>query len=61
MLDRQAQLPPPAFLLGRHQGSGFAGAAQRLGMPVHTISAQARELEKALGHQFLKPAGAAWR
>ena len=57
MLDRHAQLPPPAFLLGLHQGSGFAGAAERLGIPFYTISAQARELEKALGHQLPKPAG----
>ena len=40
---------------------GCAGAAERLDMPVHTISAQARELGNALGHQLLKPAGAAWR
>lgn len=36
---------------------GFARAAERLGMAVQTISAQVRELEKALGHQLLKPAG----
>ena len=36
---------------------GFARAADRLGMAVQTISAQVRELEKALGHQLLKPAG----
>lgn len=36
---------------------GFARAAQRLGMAVQTISAQVRELERALGHQLLKPAG----
>lgn len=36
---------------------GFARAAQRLGMAVQTVSAQVRELEKALGHQLLKPAG----
>lgn len=36
---------------------GFARAAQRLDMAVQTISAQVRELEKALGHQLLKPAG----
>jgi len=31
--------------------------AEGLDMAVHTISAQVRELEKALGHQLLKPAG----
>ena len=36
---------------------GFARAARRLDMAVQTISAQVRELEKALGHQLLKPAG----
>lgn len=36
---------------------GFARAAERLGMAVQTVSAQVRELEKALGHQLLKPAG----
>jgi LysR family transcriptional activator of nhaA len=36
---------------------GFARAAKRLDMAVQTISAQVRELEKALGHQLLKPAG----
>jgi LysR family transcriptional activator of nhaA len=36
---------------------GFARAADRLGMAVQTISVQVRELEKALGHQLLKPAG----
>lgn len=36
---------------------GFARAAARLDMAVQTISAQVRELEKALGHQLLKPAG----
>ena len=36
---------------------GFARAADRLDMAVQTISAQVRELEKALGHQLLKPAG----
>jgi LysR family transcriptional activator of nhaA len=34
---------------------GFARAAERLGMAVQTVSAQVRELEKALGHQLLKP------
>ncbi len=36
---------------------GFARAAERLDMAVQTISAQVRELEKALGHQLLEPAG----
>jgi len=36
---------------------GFARAAERLGMALQTISTQVRELEKALGHQLLKPAG----
>ena len=36
---------------------GFARAAARLDMAVQTISAQVRELERALGHQLLKPAG----
>lgn len=36
---------------------GFARAAERLDMAVQTISAQVRELEKALGHQLLKPLG----
>ncbi|MEI7465184.1 MAG: LysR family transcriptional regulator [Burkholderiales bacterium] len=36
---------------------GFARAAARLDMAVQTISAQVRELEKALGYQLLKPAG----
>lgn len=36
---------------------GFARAAERLNMAVQTISAQVRELEKALGHQLLKPSG----
>ncbi len=36
---------------------GFSRAAERLDMAVQTISAQVRELEKALGHQLLKPAG----
>ncbi|MCU0924045.1 MAG: LysR family transcriptional regulator, partial [Burkholderiaceae bacterium] len=35
---------------------GFSRAAERLDMAVQTISAQVRELEKALGHQLLKPA-----
>lgn len=36
---------------------GFARAAERLEMAIQTISAQVRELEKALGHQLLRPAG----
>lgn len=36
---------------------GFARAAERLDMAVQTISAQVKELEKALGHQLLKPQG----
>ncbi len=36
---------------------GFTRAAERLDMAVQTISAQVRELEKALGYQLLKPAG----
>mgnify|MGYP000263999938 CR=1 FL=1 len=36
---------------------GFARAAARLDMAVQTISAQVRELERALGHQLLKPEG----
>jgi len=36
---------------------GFARAAERLDMAIQTISAQVRELERALGHQLLKPAG----
>lgn len=36
---------------------GIARAAERLDMAIQTISAQVRELEKALGHQLLKPAG----
>ncbi len=36
---------------------GFARAAERLDMAVQTISAQVRELEKALGHQLIKPMG----
>ena len=39
------------------KAGGFARAAERLDMAVQTISAQVRELEKALGHQLLKPAG----
>ena len=36
---------------------GFARAAERLDMAVQTVSAQVRELERALGHQLLRPAG----
>jgi LysR family transcriptional activator of nhaA len=36
---------------------GFTRAAERLDMAVQTISAQVRELEKALGRQLLKPLG----
>jgi LysR family transcriptional activator of nhaA len=36
---------------------GFTRAADRLSMAVQTISAQVRQLEKALGHPLLKPAG----
>jgi LysR family transcriptional activator of nhaA len=36
---------------------GFARASERLDLAVQTVSAQVRELEKALGHQLLKPAG----
>jgi len=36
---------------------GISRAAERLDMAVQTISAQVRELEKALGHQLLKPQG----
>ena len=36
---------------------GIARAANRLGMAVQTVSAQVRELERALGHTLLKPAG----
>ena len=36
---------------------GIARAAERLGMAIQTVSAQVRELERALGHVLLKPAG----
>lgn len=36
---------------------GFARAAERLDMAIQTVSVQVRELEKALGHQLIKPAG----
>ena len=36
---------------------GMARAADRLGMAIQTVSAQVRDLERALGHQLLKPQG----
>ncbi len=39
------------------QEGGVAKGAARLGMAVQTVSAQVRELERALGQQLLKPAG----
>ena len=36
---------------------GMARGAERLGMAVQTVSAQVRELERALGYALLKPAG----
>lgn len=36
---------------------GMSRAAQRLDIAIQTISSQVRELEKALGHQLLKPEG----
>lgn len=36
---------------------GVSRAADRLGMAVQTVSTQVRELERALGHALLKPAG----
>ena len=36
---------------------GLSRAAEKLGMAVQTVSAQVRELEKALGCELLKPAG----
>ena len=36
---------------------GISRGAARLGMAVQTVSAQVRELERALGHALLKPAG----
>lgn len=44
------------FWVVAHQG-GFARAAERLGTAVQTVSAQVRELERALGHTLLAPAG----
>jgi LysR family transcriptional activator of nhaA len=43
------------------QEGGFSRAAERLGMAVQTVSMQVRDLEKALGHQLLKPSGQGWR
>jgi LysR family transcriptional regulator, transcriptional activator of nhaA len=37
------------------KAGGFARAAERLDMAVQTISAQVKELERALGYQLLKP------
>ncbi|MEY2838323.1 MAG: Transcriptional activator protein NhaR [Pseudomonadota bacterium] len=39
------------------QEGGMARGAERLGMAVQTVSAQVRELERALGAALLKPAG----
>jgi LysR family transcriptional activator of nhaA len=39
------------------QEGGLVRAAARLGMAVQTVSAQVRDLEKALGYALLKPAG----
>ncbi len=36
---------------------GMARGAERLGVAVQTVSAQVRELERALGYALLKPAG----
>jgi LysR family transcriptional activator of nhaA len=36
---------------------GITRAAEKLGMAVQTVSAQVRELERALGYALLKPAG----
>ena len=36
---------------------GMARAASRMGIAVQTVSAQVRELERALGHALFKPAG----
>ena len=36
---------------------GMARAAARMDMAVQTVSAQVRELERALGHALLKPRG----
>jgi LysR family transcriptional regulator, transcriptional activator of nhaA len=44
------------FWVVAHEG-GMARGAERLGMAVQTVSAQVRELERALGHGLFKPAG----
>ncbi len=44
------------FWVVAHEG-GVAKAAARLDVAAQTISAQVRELERALGHQLLRPAG----
>jgi LysR family transcriptional activator of nhaA len=36
---------------------GFARAAERLDVAIQTVSVQVRELERALGHQLLRPVG----
>jgi len=36
---------------------GFSRAAERLGLSVQTVSTQVRDLERALGHALLAPAG----
>ena len=36
---------------------GISRAAEKLDMAVQTVSAQVRELERALGYALLKPAG----
>ena len=36
---------------------GLSRGAERLGVAVQTVSAQVRELEQALGHALLQPAG----
>ncbi|NCV59636.1 MAG: LysR family transcriptional regulator, partial [Betaproteobacteria bacterium] len=36
---------------------GITRAADKLGMAVQTVSAQVRDLERALGYALLKPAG----
>jgi LysR family transcriptional activator of nhaA len=44
------------FWVVAHEG-GMARGAARLGVAVQTVSAQVHELERALGHQLLRPAG----
>ena len=39
---------------------GFTRAADRLSMAVQTISAQVRQLERALGHPLLSPPAGVW-